>query len=50
MAAVLGMRNASHPAGMKNGLLFPCLMYLFSAHSMRLLLGLFSLQDMTVCA
>lgn len=49
MAAVLGMRNASHPAGIKKGLLLPCLMRLFSAHSMRLLLALFSLQDMTPC-
>lgn len=51
MAAVLRMRNASHPAGIEKGLLFPCLMRLFNARSMRLFLRLFSLQDMSlVCA
>lgn len=48
MAEVLWMRNASHPAGIEKGLLFPCLMRLFNAHSMRLFLRLFSLQDMSL--
>lgn len=49
MAVVLWMRNASHPAGSEEGLLFPCLMRLFNAHSVRLFLRLFSLQDMSLC-